>query len=192
MIDVDDLVARAADGEEAAWAALVDRFAGLVWSVVRSVGLGESDAADVSQTTWMRLAEHLRELKDTARLSAWLVTTARREAIRVSRLGVRQVPVDPWEWLEHPGDVLDGPESRVLASERDLAVQAAVALLPPRCRQMLLALAADPPSTYADISRSLGVPVGSIGPTRSRCLDRLERLLKEQTEGLLDDVGLRF
>ncbi|HWE55218.1 MAG TPA: sigma-70 family RNA polymerase sigma factor [Acidimicrobiales bacterium] len=179
MDQVDELVTRAAADDEHAWSLLVDRFSGLVWSVARSVGLDDADAADVSQTTWMRLAEHLDQLNDTSRVGAWLATTARREAIRVSRLGVRHVPVDPWQWLDRPDDAVDDPELAVLATERELAVQMAVALLPDRCRRMLIALSADPPASYTDLSSNLGVPMGSIGPTRSRCLQRLERLLRE-------------
>ena len=179
MDQVDELVTRAAADDQHAWSLLVDRFNGLVWSVARSVGLDESDAADVSQTTWMRLAEHLDELNDTSRVGAWLATTARREAIRVSRLGVRHVSVDPWQWLDQADEAADDPEHSVLSAERDLAVQMAVALLPDRCRQMLIALADDPPASYTQLSSTLGLPMGSIGPTRSRCLQRLERLLRE-------------
>ena len=101
MDEVRDLVERAASGDWEAWSELVDRFANLIWSVARSVGLNASDAADVSQTTWLRFCEHLGDLNDPSRAGAWLATTARREAIRVSRLGARQVVVDPWTWLEH-------------------------------------------------------------------------------------------
>lgn len=179
MDEVEELVARAVGDDQAAWSLLVDRFAGLVWSVARSVGLGEADAADVCQTTWMRLAEHLDDVQETSRVGSWLSTTARREAIRVSRLGSRQVPVDPWEWLQREDDAFDPPEALMLATERRLSVQLAVAELPERCRRLLLALAADPPTSYVEISNSLDLPMGSIGPTRSRCLQRLAQLLEQ-------------
>ncbi len=180
MDEVAELVARAAGDDQVAWSLLVERFAGLVWSVARGVGLGEADAADVCQTTWMRLAEHLEDLQETTRVGAWLATTTRREAIRVSQLGSRQLPVDPWEWLQRPDDSVAEPEGWVLASERRTAVQMAIAQLPERCRRLLLALATDPPTSYVEISSSLGLPMGSIGPTRSRCLQRLAQLLQEQ------------
>ena len=180
MDEVEELVARAAGDDQVAWSLLVERFAGLVWSVARGVGLGEADAADVCQTTWMRLAEHLDDLQEASRLGAWLATTTRREAIRVSQLGSRQLPVDPWEWLQRPDDSVTEPEGRMLADERQMAVQMAVAQLPERCRHLLLALASDPPASYVEISSSLGLPMGSIGPTRSRCLQRLLQLLQEQ------------
>ena len=176
---VQNLVARAANDDQDAWSDLVDRFAGLVWSVARGVGLGEADAADVSQTTWMRLAEHLDQLHDGSSVGAWLATTARREAIRVSRLGTRQVPVDPWEWLDQPDEKFEDPELAVLAAERTVTVQMAVAILPERCRRLLEALASDPPATYGEVSAALQLPMGSIGPTRSRCLERLSQLLHE-------------
>lgn len=181
MSEVELLVARAAGNDAAAWEQLVDRFAGLVWTVVRSVGLNDTDSADVCQTTWMRLAEHLDDLHDTGRLGAWLATTARREAIRVSRLGSRHVPVDPWEWLDQPFDGLD-PEAAAVDAERAAAVQAAVAVLPAHCRQLLLSLTRDPPVPYLELSAEMGVPIGTIGPTRSRCLRKLERLLRQATD----------
>jgi RNA polymerase sigma factor (sigma-70 family) len=127
----------------------------------------------------MRLAEHLDDVQETASLGAWLATTARREAIRVSRLGSRQVPVDPWEWLQREDEALEAPETGLLATERRLSVQLAVAELPERCRRLLLALAADPPASYVEISTGLNLPMGSIGPTRSRCLQRLAQLLEQ-------------
>jgi RNA polymerase sigma factor (sigma-70 family) len=181
--EVEDLVARAVSDDQVAWSSLVDRFAGMVWSVVREVGVAETDAADVCQTTWMRLAEHLGELNDGSRVGAWLVTTARREAIRVSRMGSRQVPVDPWEWLDRPDDTLDDLDGSLLSKERSLAVQMAVALLPEHCRRLLLAMAADPPAPYSKLSSELELPIGSIGPTRSRCLQRLGRLLQDDLTG---------
>lgn len=176
--DVEQLVTSAANGDSRAWDTLVDRFAGLIWSVARAQGLAAADASEVSQTTWLRLAEHIGTIKDPARIPAWLATTARREAIRVSRLGARHILVDPWEHL----DVSNGDEdvdAEVMGQERDLAIQRAMALLPDRCRELLYALVAqDPPVPYATISERHGMPVGSIGPTRARCLEHLRELLE--------------
>jgi RNA polymerase sigma factor (sigma-70 family) len=179
VCEVEDLVTRAGLDDEIAWGQLVDRFAGLVWSIVRSVGLSEADAADVCQTTWMRLAEHMDDIVDRAKVGAWLATTAKREAIRVSKLGNRAIPVDPWEWLDEADTGVDDPEDFVVTSEQTVTVQMAVALLPDRCRKLLMSLAADQPASYQQISAELGLPVGSIGPTRSRCLHRLEGLLRD-------------
>ncbi len=176
---VEDLVSSAASGDAASWSELVDRFAGLVWSVARSVGLSDTDAADVSQTTWMRFAEHLDDLRDSSRVGAWLATTARREAIRVSRLGARQVPVDPWGWLDQVDALSLDPESSAISNERAIAVQVAMAMLPERCRRLLLELIADPPAPYQEIGLRLGMPVGSIGSARARCLKRLAAIIQD-------------
>jgi RNA polymerase sigma factor (sigma-70 family) len=182
--EVHVLVARAASDDADAWSDLVERFGGLIWSIARSVGLTESDAADVSQTTWLRLSEHLDDFHDPSRVGAWLATTARREAIRVSRLGARSVLVDPWSWLERPDAGVEELDTHLLARERDLMVQRAVADLPDRCRRLLLAASVDPPSSYEALSERLDMPIGSIGPTRARCLKHLARLI----EGLEGDA----
>jgi RNA polymerase sigma factor (sigma-70 family) len=177
--EVGDLVVRASGGDAGAWSDLVGRFAGLIWSVARSVGLNEADAADVSQTTWLRFSEHLDDLHDRARAASWLATTARREAIRVARLEARQVLVDPWGWLERPEPAAAELDAQLLAGERDVMVQGVVAALPERCRRLLLAAVADPPPSYRDISDRLGMPVGSIGPLRARCLRELGRIIEQ-------------
>jgi len=176
--EVRDLVLRAASGDEGAWSALVQRFADLVWSVARSVGLGAPDAADVSQTTWLRFSEHLGDLEDPSRAGAWLATTARREAIRVSKLGSRQVVVDPWDWLERVDGGPDELDHQLLVKERDSVVQLALAVLPERCRALLLAAVGDPPVAYEELADQFGLAVGSVGPTRARCLDQLRRYIE--------------
>lgn len=184
------LVGRAGAGDAGAWSELVDRFAGLIWSVARSQGLGPADASDVSQTTWLRFAEHVGDLRDPEQTGAWLATTARREAIRVSRLGSRHVLVDPWHWLEEGDSGAPEPDDHVLARERELTVRHAVALLPERCRRILAAVAADPPLSYTELSESLGIPMGSIGPTRGRCLERLRRAVEELEHDMFPDTAI--
>jgi len=187
--EVRELVRRAASGDWEAWSELVDRFANLIWSIARSVGLNASDAADVSQTTWLRFCEHLGDLNDPSRAGAWLATTARREAIRVSRLGARQVVVDPWEWLERADAGADGVDQRLLAGERDTTVQYALAVLPYRCRALLLAAVEDPPVPYQELAGRLGIAVGSVGPTRARCLERLRQLMDNLGRDMEEDTA---
>lgn len=175
--EVRDLVLAAASGEAAAWSALVKRFADLVWAVARSVGLNAPDAADVSQTTWLRFCEHLGDLHDPARAGYWLATTARREAVRVSKLGTRQVVSDPWTWLERADTRAEELVSGIVSKERDVTVQYALAVMPERCRVLLLAAAEDPPVPYERVAGQLALAVGSIGPTRRRCLEQLRRLI---------------
>lgn len=190
MEDVGEVVGQAAGGDAGAWADLVERFAGLIWSVARSQGLSPADASDVSQTTWLRFAEHLDDLRDPAQAGAWLATTARREAIRVSRLGSRQVLVDPWDWLEHIDTGTAQLDDHVLAQERELIVQQAVAVLPQRCRRILEAVAADPPVGYSELSQRLGIPIGSIGPTRGRCLERLRRVIEDLEQDMVPSAAI--
>ena len=171
-----DLVAAAARGDQGAWDALVDRFAGLVWSVARAHRLSAADAADVSQTTWLRLVEHLDRLRDPEHVGGWLATTARHEALRVLRRGGRESSQDTTD-LDLEDVRTPRPEDAALLRERDTLLWQALDGLGDRCRVLLRALAASPPPSYAEISSALAMPVGSIGPTRARCLDHLRREL---------------
>jgi RNA polymerase sigma factor (sigma-70 family) len=170
--DVGQLVRAAADGDQAAWNGLVDRYNGLVWSVARSFRLPAPDASDVVQTTWLRLVEHLGRLQDPERVGAWLATTARRESLRALRHSARQIPTEALP--DAGGDArLD---AAVLADERDRALWRAFGHLGERCRCLLRILVADPTPSYEEISDVLEMPIGSIGPTRQRCLAQLRTL----------------
>lgn len=170
------LLERAAAGDQSAWDDLVRRFHPLVWRVARSHGLDSAAAADVTQTTWLRLVENLGRLREPERVSAWLVTTARREALRQVKAGARVVPVeDPG--LDVATDPEDAPDHDLLVEDRDRVLHAAFGRLGSACRELLTVLNADPPLSYAEISEVLDRPVGSIGPTRARCLDKLRDLV---------------
>jgi len=169
------LVARSADGDEQAYGMLVDRFGGLVWHIARSSGLSREDAADVSQTVWLRFVEQLGRLHEPARAGAWLATTARRECMAVSRSRARARPIDLVD-LETRGGL--PPVSAVgtaalEAEERAAAVRLAFAELPERCRTLLRLLCADPPTPYKVVAAALDMAIGSIGPSRQRCLEQL-------------------
>ena len=173
-----DLIAAAEAGDDAAWEALVDRFSSLVWAVARGHGLGPADAADVSQTVWLRLAEHLGTLREPAKVGTWLATAARFESLRLLRTAHRQVPADlptevPGALPPTPG--ADGP---VLEAERNAALWRAFEDLPLPCKRLLRVLMADPAPSYADASAALDMPVGSIGPRRARCLAHLRACLE--------------
>jgi RNA polymerase sigma factor (sigma-70 family) len=172
MAEVEDLVRAAAEGDRDAWDALVDRFNGLVWSVARSHRLSTVDASDVVQTTWLRLVENLGRLQDPERVGAWLATTARRECLRTLRHSARLVPTE--ELPEAAGDAQLG--AALLTQERDRALWQAFGGLSERCQTLLRILVAEPPPSYEDISAALDMPIGSIGPTRQRCLERLRGL----------------
>jgi RNA polymerase sigma factor (sigma-70 family) len=171
-----ELVRAAAAGDQRAWEHLIGRFGGLVWSVARAHGLSQADAADVSQTAWLRLVEHLHRLRDPERVGTWLASTARHEALRTLRRARRQVPVGDDAELEGSGPPAESPEGRTLAAERSDILWRAFAGLPPRCQTLLRVLMADPSPSYQQVAAAMGIPIGSIGPTRGRCLERLREL----------------
>ncbi len=180
------LVAAAADGDQVAWDSLVTRYAGLVWSIARSHRLGPADAADVSQTVWLRLVEHLRSLRNPEHVGGWLATTARHECLRVIRRAGRELP-DEDAAVELPISPDQSPEWLVLSDESRRLVWLALGRLSTRCQTLLRALSASPDSSYADIAAALDMPIGSIGPTRMRCLEHLRRQLV--TDGAMSETG---
>jgi RNA polymerase sigma factor (sigma-70 family) len=149
----------------------------LLWSIAFRHGLNESDAADVVQNTWLRLFEHIDDLREPARVGAWLATTAQREALRVVAQHKRIVPSDD-EATFDGADRLQAPVDEQLLA-RELADEAVAALdaLPSSWRALVVALTQDPPLSYEEIVADLGVPIGSIGPTRGRCVKRLRGLV---------------
>ena len=171
-----ELLAAARGGDQKAWDLLVGRFTRLVWSVARGVRLSDADAADVCQTTWLRLVEHLDAINDPNRLAGWLATTARRESIGVLRRRDREVPIfeGPDEQDE---DEEQDPERRTIEQDEHRELWNAFAGLSERCRSLLRVLAVSPLESYAQVAAALSIPVGSIGPTRARCLDRLRARL---------------
>ncbi len=178
VLDVTALMRRAANGDHQAWERLVDQYARLIWSITVSFKLVESDAADVAQTTWLRLIEHIDRIENPDRVGSWLAATARNECLRCLAAHKRVVPSQ--DDVELNGAVPHGPEidERLLADERARVVREALSRLPWRWRRLLELLMADPPVSYADISDELGLPIGSIGPTRARSLARLRVLLQ--------------
>lgn len=172
------LVRGAAAGEQSCWDALVQRFTGLLWAVARGHRLDTVDAGDVVQTTWLRLVEKLDRIEDPERLGGWLATTARRECLAVLRRRQREAPTADEAFLDvvaKSGDVVE-LDSRLLVVERDAQLAEAFAALSAACQRLLRVLMADPAPTYAEVSASLDMPIGSIGPSRGRCLDRLRVL----------------
>ena len=176
--DIAGLVRGAADGDRAAWERLVEQFARLIWAITAEYKLAESDAADVAQTTWLRLLEHIDRIEYPDRVGSWLAATARNECLRNLAARKRVVLVHDHEVLT--GAISSGPEvdERILAAERDEVVRDALSRLPKRWQRLLELLMADPPASYAEISDQLDLPIGSIGPTRGRCLAQLRVLLQ--------------
>jgi len=170
------LVERARDGDRTAWDEIVDRYAPLVWAICRRFGLDRPAAADVGQSVWLRLVEQLPALRDPAALPGWLATTTRRECIRVLNATKRQARLErPIEDDVESVDRRAAIEHELLVTELHVALRQGFAQLPARCQRLLVLLLADPPIPYAEISARLGIPVGSIGPNRARCLDKLRQ-----------------
>jgi RNA polymerase sigma factor (sigma-70 family) len=171
--EVARLVDLAAGGDGNAWDQIVDEFAMLVWSIARAHRLSDDDAADVSQTTWCKLVEHLGRIKEPWRLGAWLSTTARRECLACKPRAARTIP-----WGDHPPEIADASDrhdARLLREERDDALWSAFTRLGERDREVLRLTVTEPSPSYEEVGAALGMPVGSIGPTRGRALDRLRR-----------------
>src|SRR5215469_4336708 len=176
--DVRLLVRRAAAGDKSAWERLVERYSRLIWAMTRDFKLMETDAADVVQATWLRLLEHIDRIEYPERIASWLATTARHECLRHLAAGKRVVLVeDDHDAFSGAAGHQPDVDERLLAEERAQAVRAAMSTLPSRSQRLLELLMADPPASYTEISDQLGVPIGSIGPTRGRCLERLRLIL---------------
>jgi RNA polymerase sigma factor (sigma-70 family) len=169
------LVPAAREGDQHAWDTIVDRFLPLVGSVIRQHRLSEADGDDVSQTVWLRLVEHLGDLREPDALPGWIRTTARNECLRVINARGRMRPVDPQEGTGLDVAVADVADEELIAAERRQVLRAALEELPAARRDLLLLLLTDPPIAYEEISARLGIPIGSIGPTRARALDQLRR-----------------
>jgi RNA polymerase sigma factor (sigma-70 family) len=173
---VTDLVTRARTGDKRAWDALVERYAPLVWSICRRYGLSATDAQDAGQNVWLRLVEHLGNLRDPAALPGWLATTTRHECAQVLRAAHRPQAVAPGiDAGNIPDEQAVVAEQELLTAERHAALREAFTYLPPHCQHLFTLLTHDPPVPYAQISSTLGIPIGSIGPLRSRCLQQLRR-----------------
>jgi RNA polymerase sigma factor (sigma-70 family) len=173
------LIQRAADGDRVAWNTIVEDYSALLWSVVRRFRLRDAQAADAVQVTWLRLVEHIHAIRDPKRLAGWLRVTAERVCIDTIREAGREYPVD-----EHHEDANvrlgrvadpaeEAPEACALRREREVLVRQAMDRLPDRQRELLTLLVASPPLGYEQIASRLGMPIGSIGPTRARILQRL-------------------
>jgi RNA polymerase sigma factor (sigma-70 family) len=174
---VTDLVTRARNRDKQAWDALVERYAPLIWSICRRHRLDGTDGTDdVGQSVWLQLVDQLDKVRDPAALPGWLATTTRRECARVLR-AVRgphaaRYALDA-ETIQD--DQARMAEQQLLVAERHTALRDAFTRLAPCCQQLIALLIEDPPIPYTQISARLGIPVGSIGPSRRRCLDKLRR-----------------
>ena len=183
------LVTRAAGSDQGAWDEIVERYAPLVWSICTGFRLSNHDVEDVAQNVWLLLVGQLGTLREPAALPGWLATTTRRECLRVVTAGRKseRLGTELDEAAQFVADTVVDEE--ILAAERNTALRAAFAELPPRCQQLLSMLLRDPPCSYGTISATLDIPIGSIGPQRARCL---ERMRKSSALLGLTEVGVNF
>jgi len=173
------LLRSAADGDRQAWDRLVDRYADLVWSICRKLGMNSEDAADAVQLTWLALLENLDRIREPERLAGWLAITCRRQCLSLIRRSRPTVSVedDLMERLLSHGSAAD---EAVLTAEQFALVWQAFRQLSELCQRVLRALvveAEDGPPSYRVVAANLQMPVGSLGPTRARCLGQLRKLL---------------
>ncbi len=171
--DLDDVVRAASAGDGAAWAALVERFAGRVRAVAHAHRLSPHDAEDVMQSTWLRLLEHIASVRVPGAVGGWIATTARRESLRTVQAARRQEPTE--HELLDTAIVEPVDADRLAEAERRQTVTGALGRLSARDAALLGMLFAEPAPSYAEISAALDMPVGSIGPTRQRTIARLRR-----------------
>lgn len=181
---VAELLAGAADGDQSAWNALVEKYNRLVWYVVRGFRLDDAAAADVTQTVWLKLVEHCGRIRDPERLAGWLAVTARNEALRVLKQQGKQTPSN-FEFDIGDPTAVDLDE-RLVDDEIERAALRAFSRLSEDDQRLLRLLCVDPPLDYSTISQMIGRPIGSIGPTRQRALERLRKFM---TAELGEDPG---
>ncbi|WP_460960716.1 RNA polymerase sigma factor [Parasphingorhabdus pacifica] len=178
---------RVQQGDEMAWRELVDRNSGVVWAAARVYSSHRADAEDVYQATWLLLAENLANLREPAALPGWLATTARRESLRLARARRREAPVGVDAAILGSNGHVEGPENAALRSATNSRIWQAFAQLSLRCQQLLRVVAMAPDASYAQVSEALGLPRGSIGPKKGRCLSALRQRLA--TVGIPEEVA---
>jgi RNA polymerase sigma factor (sigma-70 family) len=177
--DVEALLVAAAAGSHSAWDEIVARYTNLLWAIGRTHRLDASAINDVIQTTWLRLIENLDRIHNPERLAGWLATTARRECLALLQHAGREAVTWDIDMLSEVGDVVPPLDHNLLVNERDAVLWTCFRRLSERCQGFLRVLTSVDRSSYAEVSAAFGVPVGSIGPTRMRCLDRLRELIQQ-------------
>jgi RNA polymerase sigma factor (sigma-70 family) len=177
---VPTVVREARDGNPAAWGELVDRFGMMIAATGRRYRLTSADVAELQQTTWLRLVENIHRVEQPERIGGWLATTARRESLQLVKRAARYHPGADQMLANMPDRHLPEPDAGPIAGEREAVLRAAWARLKPRCQDLLSLLVSDDPLGYKDLSQLLEMPIGSIGPTRARCLQHLRRLVEDE------------
>jgi RNA polymerase sigma factor (sigma-70 family) len=175
----EQLVRAAAAGDRDAAEKLIQRYATVVWATVRRFRLRETDAQDAVQNTWLRMVEHIGELRDSDRLAGWLATTARRECLMILRKSRREVIGMEADIMDRAEDPPEGPERLALNRVMSSLLWKYMAELPACAQDLLMILTRPDAPSYADVSRATGMPIGSIGPRRMRYLHTLRQRLEQ-------------
>lgn len=173
-----DLVGLCRRGRQQAWDVLVERLTPLMWSIARSHGLSVADCEDVVQASWVRVLRHLDAVQSAETFASWVGTITRREALRHLEMLSRHTPVGDATVFDHAQPPGGHAEDGLVRREQDQEVLDAFRCLSSRCQELLALLSREPAPSYDEISAALDMPRGSIGPTRARCLERLEQLLR--------------
>lgn len=176
--DAGTLFERWRGGEPAALDDLVRLLSPMLWQVVRASGLGRATAEDVVQTTWLALVRSGDTITEPRAVSGWLFTSARREAWRVAKQSTRQQPVEDETIARRLPDE-PAPEEQVVLDDDNARLWDSLGKLSERCQKLLRIVAAESRPDYSAIAAHLGMPVGSIGPTRGRCLEKLRHELTQ-------------
>lgn len=171
------LLERARDNDRDSLAEIVAMVTPVLWQVARAQGLDRDTAEDVVQTTWLALLKHLHDIRTPAALTGWLVTVVKRESWRVCRARRGEQLVEEWP-ANLASETEPAPEAAVIDAERRSRLWTLVRQLPQRCQRLLRIVAVTPRPDYAEISKTLGMPHGSLGPTRGRCLAKLRHLME--------------
>jgi RNA polymerase sigma factor (sigma-70 family) len=177
-----DLLSAVRDGSDEALGQFVTELSPMLWQVARACGLSSPEAEDVVQTAWLRLLSHLADIREARALIPWLVVTTRREAWRMRAAARRQLPADG-DWFTALPDAGPGSEDQVIVDDQRRVLWAAIGRLSPRCQELLRIVAFVPRPDYDAVAAELGIPRGSVGPTRGRCLAKLRVLLADNADG---------
>ncbi|HEY2579369.1 MAG TPA: sigma-70 family RNA polymerase sigma factor [Streptosporangiaceae bacterium] len=182
--DLDELLHRAARRDWAAWDELVKRFGRMVLYTAGAVGLNASDSSDAAQLTWLRLHEHIHEIREPEHLPAWLAVTARREALRIAFGAKRYVLCAEPDTVHNTRYRWSTTDVYPVEGDYSPAVEAALSNLPTRYEQLLRLLMCDDCPSYTEVAEKMSIPIGSIGPMRMRALQILRQALELSAPGL--------
>jgi RNA polymerase sigma factor (sigma-70 family) len=169
-------------GSQESWNRIVDRYTPLIWAIARGHRLSSADCEDVSQTTWMRVIQHLGKLREPEKLAHWISVSARRESLKHIQKSGRSTPIEDPDVFDRPQPSANQPEEKALDRETRDEVLLAYCSLSPKCQALLGLLVAEPPMSYDEVSATLGLARGSVGPIRGRCLRHLERALEREAD----------